>query len=106
MGTYRKNPVEVEAKQFTGENWSEIQRFCGFHMDSSEQHEIMTFNRIGTYMLFVDPEIVAEVWDKLHATWVGVKKDQWIIRGLKGEFYPCDPDVFKASYSEIEELPA
>ncbi|HVL39892.1 MAG TPA: hypothetical protein VM328_10930 [Fimbriimonadaceae bacterium] len=27
----------------------------------------------------------------------------WIIRGVKGEFYPCDPDVFAATYEPVEE---
>lgn len=27
----------------------------------------------------------------------------WIIRGVKGEFYPCKPDVFEATYEKVEE---
>jgi hypothetical protein len=26
----------------------------------------------------------------------------WIIRGVKGEFYPCKPDIFEATYEPIE----
>ncbi len=26
----------------------------------------------------------------------------WIIRGVKGEFYPCKPDIFAATYDEVE----
>ena len=29
--------------------------------------------------------------------------NDWIIQGLKGEFYPCKPDVFEASYELVEE---
>lgn len=101
MAKFRKKPVEIEAVQFTGDNWHEMAMFCGFHMSSDGQQEMMTFNKVGTYMLFVDPDIVAEVWDELHSTWVGVKKDQWIIKGLKGEFYPCDADVFEQSYDRV-----
>mgnify|MGYP003595322655 CR=1 FL=1 len=27
----------------------------------------------------------------------------WIIRGVQGEFYPCDPDIFAATYEEVAE---
>jgi hypothetical protein len=27
----------------------------------------------------------------------------WIIRGVKGEFYPCKPDIFAATYEEEQE---
>jgi hypothetical protein len=27
----------------------------------------------------------------------------YIIRGVKGEFYPCKPDIFMATYEEVEE---
>ena len=28
----------------------------------------------------------------------------WIIKGIKGEFYPCKPDIFAATYEPAEEL--
>jgi hypothetical protein len=28
--------------------------------------------------------------------------DDWIIRGVKGEFYPCKPDIFWATYEPVE----
>ena len=27
----------------------------------------------------------------------------YIIKGIKGEFYPCKPDIFKATYSEVKD---
>jgi hypothetical protein len=27
----------------------------------------------------------------------------WIIRGVKGELYPCKPDIFAATYEPVEE---
>lgn len=27
----------------------------------------------------------------------------YIIKGMSGEFYPCSPDIFKATYEEVEE---
>lgn len=31
--------------------------------------------------------------------------DDWIIRGVKGEFYPCKPDVFKDTYEPADATP-
>lgn len=30
-------------------------------------------------------------------------KGDWIIKGVKGEFYPCKPDIFEETYDRIEE---
>jgi len=30
-------------------------------------------------------------------------RGDWIIEGVKGEFYPCKPDIFKATYDKVEE---
>lgn len=30
------------------------------------------------------------------------KPGWWIIKGIEGEFYSCDPEVFKKSYEEVE----
>lgn len=43
------------------------------------------------------------VFDFLHQTYVQFQAGDWIIKGLKGEFYPCTDEVFKASYEEVSE---
>lgn len=100
MGIFVKKPVRVEAIQFTGENFYELRRFCDTHRDPYDEYDISTFNPIGLYSTSEDQEVVAEVWDKLHSTWVGVKAGQWIIKGIQGEFYPCDAEVFSETYTE------
>lgn len=30
-------------------------------------------------------------------------KGDWIIKGIKGEFYPCKPEIFEATYEPVEE---
>ena len=32
-----------------------------------------------------------------------VSKGDYIIKGIKGEFYPCKPDVFKSTYNVVED---
>lgn len=94
-----KNPISVRALQFTGDNLVEMQNFVG----NIPEHDDDTLGFRLAVVAVDEPDIIARVWDKLHGTWVGVKKDQWIIQGIKGEFYPCDPDVFAETYSPIEE---
>lgn len=31
-----------------------------------------------------------------------VSPGDWIIKGVKGEFYPCKPDIFEATYERVE----
>lgn len=83
MGKYRKKPIVIEAIQFTGmssANWDAIETFCGGDA---------TFIRGGL--------IVATLEGPLHASY-----GDWIIRGINGEFYPCKPDIFEATYEAVQ----
>lgn len=90
---FRKKPVEVQAIQWTGDNAAEIKAFVGVRENGECR--------------FLQPHEITGVWDnphvfdELHATWVPVLPENWIIRGVQGEFYPCDADVFAASYNEV-----
>jgi hypothetical protein len=33
------------------------------------------------------------------------QENDWIIRGVKGELYPCKPDIFEATYEPAEPEP-
>lgn len=105
MTLYRKLPVEVEAVRFLGGNFHEIWEFVGTRtVEHDPEHVISNFHVAGTYVAWEDRSILGEVWDKLHSTWVGVKDGQWIIRGIQGEFYPCDDEVFRESYIEVLDV--
>lgn len=75
---YRKKPVVIEAVQWTGENMGEILGFFGGAAMREGQDII-----IGT----LEGEMRAMPGD-------------WIIKGVKGEFYPCKPDIFAATYED------
>jgi hypothetical protein len=97
-GLYRKKPVTVSAIRWTGSNFEEVQAFTQglFRFASPEA-------------LQRDPGITAEVYDRLHSTWVGVKDSQWLIRGVRGEYYPIDDDVLRETYDPAPdpiEVPA
>lgn len=83
MPKFRKKPVVIEAKQFTGENISEILQWVGKGAFVDAEHKL----RIRTL----------ESGDGSHVA----DAEDWIIRGVKGEFYPCKPDIFHATY-EVE----
>jgi len=81
---YRKKPVVIEAIQFTGKNEDEINAFLAGgtrdHVVTTEQVHIST----------------------LEGTMRADLKD-WIIKGVKGEFYPCKPDIFEATYEQVTD---
>ena len=79
MSKYRKKPVVIEAMQFTGENNEDCKKFIGDNFDNT-----LSYPNIKT----------------LEGTMrVGV--GDWIIKGVKGEFYPCKPDIFEATYDSV-----
>lgn len=92
MPRFRKLPVEVDAVQWTGDNLAELLAFAG-----------AKFGTIDPVDRIEDPEQTAQVFDELHSTWIGVYTGQWIIKGIRGEFYPCAEDVFAATYEPLPE---
>ena len=87
---FRTKPVEIEAILFTGDNVQEIHEWSEgqfMYLDEDDRVE--------------DPEATAAIFDFLHSTWILVKPGQWIIKGQKGEFYPCDPETFAWKYEEV-----
>jgi hypothetical protein len=85
MSRFRKKPVEVEAvrvplsaKDVAG--WDALIKFLETGATWSG----------GNYSGFV-------LIETLEGTMQGSAGD-WIIRGVKGEFYPCKPDIFDATY--------
>ena len=47
--------------------------------------------------------VQAFVFDYLHNTWVEFKSGDWIIKGIRGEFYPVEESVFEETYEEYVE---
>jgi hypothetical protein len=88
MPKFRKKPVVIEAMQFTG-NFDEIEAFVGGDADF----------RMGGDGEFRNGElIVATLEGPLRAS-----PNDWIIKGVQGEFYPCKPDIFGATYEPADK---
>ena len=81
MTMFRKRPVVIEAVQYTGRNATDI----------------LVWSAV--------PEITEDLFCGIEiATLEGTMRadaGDWIIRGIKGEFYPCKPDIFEATYEEV-----
>ena len=93
MPRFRKRPVEVEAVQWNGTNHAEIADFLGGDIfDSTWDWE---------FTEMPNPKYHAVRLDTLEGSMLARVGD-WIIKGVQGEHYPCKPDIFAATYDEIE----
>ena len=90
MPNYRKRPVEVAAVRWDGGNGAEIAEFVGRDGKIEERPVAGPGRglRPGIVINTLEGDMTATVGD-------------WIIRGVKGEFYPCKPDIFEATYEEV-----
>lgn len=86
MARYRKKPVEIEAVQWMG---------------AGDNNRIMNWlaqqKAVVEGWLFHDTDITIPTLEGAMKALPG----DWIIRGIQGEFYPCKPDIFAASYDHV-----
>lgn len=82
---YRKKPVVIEAWQFGDENMPK-------EFLAQIKTETETVSGEGVFMRFF-----IETLEGNHR----VKAGDYIIKGVKGEFYPCKADIFEMTYEEI-----
>ena len=94
MTKYRKRPVVIEAAQFDG-TWPSINGWLttlGYDEegDGSEGGPACYMNAGSLVIQTLEGDMTASPGD-------------FIIRGVQGEFYPCKPDIFEATYEFAEE---
>lgn len=87
MPKYRKKPVEVEARQVIDDlrNHTEIARWIESNGGLVGLPALRSYITIDT----LEGTMRADIGD-------------FIIRGVQGEFYPCKPDIFEATYEPVE----
>jgi hypothetical protein len=102
MAKFRKKPVVIEAVQLRWDTWNEICEFAGVGnlSDGKPQgcyvgadgqgHDEAVSNEIGLWI----PTL-----EGLHLA----RENDWVIKGVKGEFYPCKPDIFEQTYEAVTE---
>ena len=80
---YVKKPIVIEAIQYTGENTEDIVNFI------TDRHcTILNDKRI----------LINTLEGNIEAS-----PNDYIIKGVQGEFYPCKPDIFKSTYDLITD---
>lgn len=89
---FRKKPIVIEAMQWNG-NDGEIHKMRLFCSEVSGPFEdVLRTGDAKPYMYLnirtLEGQMRADPGD-------------WIIRGVKGEFYPCKPDIFAATYEPV-----
>ena len=104
MPKFRKKPVVIEAMQYLGTLESHaavaafvgaraVCRVCGGHGEYEGEY--------GPRPCM--PCIVGAFYiDTLEGQMCALDGD-WIIKGVAGEFYPCKPDIFEATYEEVSD---
>jgi len=110
---YRKKPVEVEATQWF-KNGDHPKDMC-VPVVHKEKESFLSEGKVVRY--FRRPDVSgSKVCEKCNNDmhyhgWIDtlegghiVCSGDWIITGVKGEFYPCKPDIFKATYEPVEEI--
>jgi len=76
---YRKKPVVIKAVQFTDDNKPECMIFLEGNFDNTLSYpNIKTLEGV-----------------------MRIEPNEYIIKGVKGEFYPCKPDIFKLTYELV-----
>lgn len=78
---FRKKPVVIEAEQYFDDGpLPFVEEGVLHYNEDTHRQEIKTLEG-----------------------WLTVSDGDWIIRGVQGEYYPCKPDIFAATYDPVAE---
>lgn len=92
MPKFRKKPVEVEAIHYDGTNRAAVVEFMGGERQAKAEEKKLPGPGRGMH-----DGIVIHTLEGVMKASIG----DWIIRGGQGEFYPCKPDIFEATYEVL-----
>lgn len=92
---YRKKPVIIEAMILTRDNIHEVARWCGGRVVEKVKPGDPTDVYIGLDIPTLEGVMRAETFD---SSGQGYEHGDYVIHGVKGEFYPCKPDIFEKTY--------
>jgi hypothetical protein len=87
MAQYRKKPVVIEAMQLTEENKNQV-----FNWITCTKEPTCNAKGSSIKIQTLEGDMEASIGD-------------YIIKGVKGEYYPCKPDIFEMTYDNIDENP-
>ena len=84
----RKKPIVVEAVQWDGTNFDEVKELD--KSSHNKEYRKIFHMKNNLKIRTIEGDMMAVFGD-------------WIIRGVKGELYPCKPDVFDKTYDIVKE---
>jgi len=82
---YRKIPITIEAMQFTLETKDQVYNF-------------VTCNKSASFAGTSQPTLMIQTLEGVMTANVG----DWIIKGVKDEFYPVKDDIFRLTYEPVD----
>lgn len=92
MPKYVKKPVVIEAIKWEGQQ--ELEALPVWIQDAIKEQTV--WFGINSHS-DTTPVMLIETLEGIHKAQVG----DYIIQGVKGELYPCKPDIFDATYEEV-----
>lgn len=92
---YKKKPIVIEAVKWDGKNHREMWNFL-----TGKADDYISANGDNFYIDHekVNGGLIIKTLEGEHIANIG----DYIIKGVKGEFYPCKPDIFELTYEEAE----
>lgn len=95
MPKFRKKPVVINAFQWTGKNYDALLDFLASAKTSSD-------TKIKFDLTQAPPILQVHTLESTSDPLTASEGD-WVIVGVKGEVYPCKPDIFEATYEPVPE---
>ncbi|EHR0217896.1 hypothetical protein KS664_001464 [Clostridium perfringens] len=96
MAKYRKKPVVIEAFKYDGDLVnSKGEFYIPEWAIEAYKNKDMYFDAFDS--LSPPTELFIKTLEGIHHVSVG----DYIIKGVKGELYPCKPDIFEQTYEEV-----
>ena len=80
---YRKKPVIIQAVQWDGKNLDDI-----LWLDQPDRGRVATYGDTRLRIKTLEGAVLASIGD-------------FLIKGVKGELYPCKPDIFEETYEKV-----
>lgn len=90
---FRKKPVVIEAKQLTKDSLFPIMRW----IDDGGKSGEWCWDDDGDQFIVERYLTIETLEGNMKA-----QENDWIIKGVSGEFYPCKPDIFEMTYEAVE----
>jgi hypothetical protein len=97
---FRKKPVVIDAVKWTGTEKS-MEECLEFIADGKPDFEHLPSDGVHIHkgVSYCAGQIFIPTLEGV----MTASEGDWIIKGVKGEFYPCKPDIFEATYEKVED---